>query len=137
MISLFPACAKSGQYLVTGSVRSIARCCKTWRRQALPKPLVADHKRAIVSFVHDTSRVASRNPPCSSRIDLPFCQTETAAPSSPKQVKFSSKSEESRSKFTREGKLRIKETKEGRFVIARISRWAITNRPPCLLEIAK
>ena len=44
------------------AVDSIARSCKTWRRQALPRPLVADHKRAIVSSVHGTSRVASRKP---------------------------------------------------------------------------
>ena len=56
------------------------------------EPLVADQKRTIVSSVQGVSRRASRKPPCSSSTGSPFCQIDTAAPSSPKREKFSSKS---------------------------------------------
>src|SRR5260370_27958904 len=66
--------------------------CKTCNTHALPIPFVADQMRTMVSDVHGSSRRASQKPPQRSTTDSPFCQMETAAPNSPKRVKFSSKS---------------------------------------------
>src|SRR4051812_47823145 len=66
----------------------LARAC---RRQALPIPFVADHTETSVSGCQCRSRRASLNPPFRSRMGWPFCQIETAAPSSPCLLKFSRK----------------------------------------------